>query len=89
MEKHVYGITTMYYYELACTILISNNIHRYKYKVPEPKAHRRAYSIPMLQRPSSVRRRSQFQRSSLLKPQGQSKPNFMWSILRKRERTFV
>ena len=35
-------------------------------------------------RPSSVRR-SQFQRSSPLKPLGQSKPNFMWSILRKGE----
>ena len=44
-------------------------------------------------RPSSVRpsvvRRSQFQRSSPLKPLGQSKPNFMWSILRKGERKFI
>ena len=39
-------------------------------------------------RPSSVRR-SQFQRSSPLKPLGQSKPNFMWSILRKGERKFI
>ena len=34
-------------------------------------------------------RRSQFQRSSPLKPLGQSKPNFMWSILRKVERKFI
>ena len=39
-------------------------------------------------RPSSVRR-PQFQRSSPLKPLGQSKPNFMWSILRKGERKFI
>ena len=31
----------------------------------------------------------QFQRSSPLKPLGQTKPNFMWSILRKGERKFV
>ena len=44
-----------------------------------------------VRRPSSVgvRRRSQFQRSSPLKPLGQSKPNFMWSILRKGERKFI
>ena len=40
-------------------------------------------------RPSSVVRRPQFQRSSPLKPLGQSKPNFMWSILRKGERMFI
>ena len=46
-------------------------------------------------RPSSsvrrppVVRRPQFQRSSPLKPLGQSKPNFMWSILRKGERKFI
>ena len=44
-------------------------------------------------RPSSVRRpsvrRSQFQKSSPLKPLGQSRPNFMWSILRKGERKFI
>ena len=45
-------------------------------------------SIPMLQRPGSVRHRSQFQRSAM-KLTGQSKPNFMWSILRKGERKFV
>ena len=39
-------------------------------------------------RPSSVRR-PQFQRSSPLKLLGQSKPNFMWSILRKGERKFI
>ena len=33
--------------------------------------------------------RPQFQRSSPLKPRGQSKPNFMWSILRKGERKFI
>ena len=54
---------------------------------PEPKAHRWAYRIPMVRRPSSsvVRPsvRSQFQKSSSLKPLGQSKPNFMWSFLGK------
>ena len=50
---------------------------------PEPKAHRRAYSIPMLRRPSVVvvvRHPSvvhHFQRSSSLKPICQSKPNFI------------
>ena len=41
---------------------------------------------------SSVRpsiRRPKFQRSSPLKPLGQSKPNFMWSILSKEERKFI
>ena len=38
-------------------------------------------------RPSVVR--SQFQTSSPLKPLGQSKPNFMWSLLGKGERKFV
>ena len=32
-------------------------------------------------RPSSVRRRKQFQTSSSPKPLGRSKPNFMWSLL--------
>ena len=40
-------------------------------------------------RPSSSVRRPQFQRSSPLKPLGQSKPNFMWSILMKGERKFI
>ena len=39
--------------------------------------------------PLSVRRRPQFQSSSSLKPLGQSKPNFMWSILRKEEQKFI
>ena len=60
---------------------------------PEPKAHRWAYRIPMVRRPSSVRpssvRRSQFQTSSSPKALGQSKPNFMWSLLGKGERKFV
>ena len=59
---------------------------------PEPKAHRWAYRIPMVRRPSVVRpsvRRSQFQTSSSPKPLGQSKPNFMWSLLWKGERKFV
>ena len=34
-------------------------------------------------------RRSQFQRFSPLKRLGQSKPNFMWSILRKGEQKFI
>ena len=38
--------------------------------------------------PASVRR-SQFQRSSSLKSLGQSKPNFMWSILRKEEQKLI
>ena len=38
-------------------------------------------------RPSFVR--PQFQRSSPLKPLGQSKPNFMWSLLGKGERKFI
>ena len=43
---------------------------------------------PSVVRPSSVRR-SHFQRSSPLKPLGQSKPNFIWSIHRKGERKFI
>ena len=60
---------------------------------PEPKALRQAYRIPM--DPASVRRRpsssvrSHFQTSSPLKPLGQSKPNFMWSLLGKGERKFI
>ena len=42
---------------------------------------------------SGVRRRcrdcQQFQTSSPLKPLGQSKPNYMWSILGKGEQTFI
>ena len=40
--------------------------------------------MAMLCRPSVVR--PQFQRSPSLKPLGQLKPNFMWSVLRKGER---
>ena len=49
------------------------------------------YPCSGVRRPSSVvgRRRSQFQRSSPLKPLGQSKPIFMWSIIRKGERKFI
>ena len=55
---------------------------------------RLAYRKAMLRRPSVVHRpssvvRPQFQRSSPLKPLGQSKPNFMWSIHRKVERKFI
>ena len=60
---------------------------------PEPKAHRWAYSIPMVRRPSSVRRPSvvvrNAQRSSSPKPLVRSKPNFMWSLLGLGERYFV
>ena len=35
------------------------------------------------------RRRQQFQTSSHLKPLGQSKPNFMWSLLGKGEPKFI
>ena len=59
---------------------------------PEPKAHRWAYRIPMdpasvVVCPSSVR--PHFQTSSPLKQLGQSKPNFMWSLLGKGERKFI
>ena len=40
-------------------------------------------------RPSVDRRRQQFQASDPLKPLGQSKPNFMWSLLWKGERKFI
>ena len=68
---------------------------------PEPHLSRRltrwAYSIPMLRRPSVVRRRRrqsspvhpQIQTSSSPKPLGQSKPNFMWNLHRNGERKFV
>ena len=48
----------------------------------------RPSSSVVVRRPSVVRR-PQFQRSSPLKPLSQSKPNFMWSILRKGERKFI
>ena len=56
---------------------------------PKPKAHRLAYRILMVRRPSGVHRLSSVvrpsvhnaQRSSSPKPLGQSKPNFMWSLL--------
>ena len=51
-----------------------------------PKAHRRAYSIPMVRRPSSVR--PQFQ-TSPPKPLGQLKLNFIWNLIGKRGRKFV
>ena len=41
---------------------------------------------PWIRRPSV---RSHFQTSSPLKPLGQSKPNFTWSLLGKGERKFV
>ena len=44
---------------------------------------------PWIRRPSSSVRRSHFQTSSPPKPLGQSKPNFMWSLLGKGERKFV
>ena len=56
---------------------------------PEPKAHHGAYRIPMGPSSSSVVVRSHFQTSSPLKPLGQSKPNFMWSLLGKGERKFI
>ena len=42
---------------------------------------------PSVIRPSSVR--PHFRTSSLPKPLGQSKPNFMWSLLGKGERKFI
>ena len=56
---------------------------------PELKAHGWAYSIPVTPasvRPSSVRQH--FQTSSL-KPLGQLNSNFIWRLLRTRERKFV
>ena len=47
---------------------------------------------PWIRRPSSssvVVVRPHFQTSSALKPLGQSKPNFMWSLLGKGEPKFV
>ena len=48
---------------------------------------------PWIRRPSSVVRpssvRPHFQTSSTLKRLGQSKPNFMWSLIGKGERKFV
>ena len=45
---------------------------------------------PWIRRPSVVVvRRSHFQTSSPPKPLGQSKPNFMWSLLGKGERKFI
>ena len=56
---------------------------------PEPKAHGWANSIPVT--PSSVRPsvRQHFQTSSPLKPLGQLNSNFIWRLLRTRERKFV
>ena len=61
---------------------------------PEPKAHGWANSIPVT--PSSVRRpsvcpsvRQHFQTSSPLKPLGKLNSNFIWRLLRTRERKFV
>ena len=62
---------------------------------PEPKAHGGANSIPVtpasVRRPSSVRPsvRPQFQTSSPLKPLGQLNSNYIWRLLRTRERKFV
>ena len=52
---------------------------------PEPKAHGWANSIPVT--PSSVCQH--LQTSSPLKPLGQLNSNFIWRLLRKRERKFV
>ena len=63
---------------------------------PEPKAHRSAYSIPMVQCPSIIvvghRRPSVVvvhNAQTCPKPLGQSKPNFMWSLIGKGERKFI
>ena len=52
---------------------------------PEPKAHKVSlqdgHALASISRP-------QFQRSSPLKSLGQSKPNFMWSILGKGEQKY-
>ena len=57
---------------------------------PEPEAHRWAYRIPMVQRPSSVFVvRCPSTISTPLNPLGQSKPNFIWSLLRKGEQKFI
>ena len=61
---------------------------------PEPKAHGWANSIPVTPasvRPSVVRPSvcQHFQTSSPLKPLGQLNSNFIWRLLRTRERKFV
>ena len=69
-------------------INLANNI----ISSPEPKAHGELIGYPWsgVSRPSSPSIvRPQFQTSSLLKPLGQSKPSFIWSLLGKGERKFI
>ena len=47
------------------------------------------YSIPIEPVPDRRPSVHHFQRSSSLKPLGQSKPNFMWSLLGKGEQKFI
>ena len=55
---------------------------------PETKAHKVSLKDGHALE-ATVRHRPQFQRASPLKPHSQTKPNFMWSILRKGERKFM
>ena len=69
-----------------CHSHLTHNI----FSSPEPKAHGWANSIPVT--PASVRRpsvRPQFQTYSPLKPLGQLNSNYIWRLLRTRERKFV
>ena len=68
----------------------------YIFSSPEPLGSQGELIVyPLSRRPSVVRPSSvrpsvhHFQRSSPLKPLGQSKPNFMWSLLGKGEPKFV
>ena len=70
----------------ALDLMVSSD-HSYSgtiFSSPEPKVN-----IYDGHAPASAHRRTQFQRSSPLKPLGQSKPNFMWSILRKGEQKYI
>ena len=54
--------------------------------LPEPKAHRYAYRIPMVRPSSAVVHNAQ---TSSQKPLGRSKQNFIWSLLGMGKRKFV
>ena len=63
-----FGVRVSVTFHLTCVHIISS---------PEPKAHRLAYRILVVRRPSV----HSAQGYSSPKPLGQSKPNFMWSLL--------
>ena len=76
-------------------IIRINTIVQPFFSSPEPLGSQGELLVyPLSRRPSVVRRCPSssvhhFQRSSPLKPLGQSKPNFMWSLLGKGERKSV